>query len=52
LIVTLNNNPSINEVPPTKSYYDRWMELKEALRVQAHAEVPLRMLFGNWDMHN
>ena len=27
--------------------HDRWMELNEALRVQAHAEVPLRMLFGN-----
>ena len=26
------------------------MELKEALRVQTHAEVPLRMYFGNWDM--
>jgi hypothetical protein len=26
--------------------HDRWMELKEALRVQTHAELPLRMLFG------
>ena len=23
--------------------HDRWMELKEALRVQTHAEMPLRM---------
>ena len=26
--------------------HDRWMELKEALGVQTHAEVPLRMYFG------
>jgi hypothetical protein len=30
----------------------RWVELKEALRVQTHAEVPLRIYFGNWDMYN
>jgi hypothetical protein len=32
--------------------YDRWMEQKEAMRVQTHAEVPLRMYSGNWDMDN
>ena len=32
--------------------HDHWMELKKALRVQTHAEVPLRMQLGNWDMHN
>jgi hypothetical protein len=35
--------------------HDRWMELKETLRVQIHAEVQtsvsLRMYIGNWDMH-
>ena len=32
--------------------HDCWIELKDALRVQTHAEVPLHMYFGNWDMHD
>ena len=31
--------------------HDHWMELEEALRVQTRAEMPLRMQFGNLDMH-
>ena len=30
---------------------DHWMELKEALRDQTHAEVPLLIYFRNWEMH-
>ena len=29
-----------------------WMELKEAMRVQTHTEVSLRVYLGKWDKHN
>jgi hypothetical protein len=47
-----NNRYKYFVVSAKKKLSILFLELKEVLRVQIHAEVPLHLLFGNWDMHN